>query len=246
MSIARTMAVLLALLGLAACAPVPGAYGGVYGDSYGRGHPSGLYGSGIYAGSIYGDPYDSHYPGALVRSVSERNAYERALTNARRQALRDAEVRRQQDRARRADRRHDRAERDLDQAKRDRRRAEWRDRRPVGSGPYDRDDFERRRALSDERRARMDRDRAARMERSQRGRLDRLSRADRIQDRIDRIDRMQRRNQARQPTDREVRRLRPHQGMSETRENFDNRARRAIQRSRGTGAPVGTFLRDSE
>lgn len=242
MSIARRLAVILALLGLAACAPVAGTYG----DRYGVAYPSGIYGSGIYAGSIYGDPYDSHYPGALVRSVAERNAYEQALSTARRQALRDAELRRQQDRARRADRRHDWADRDLDQAERDRRRAEWRDRRPVGSDPYDWADAERRRALFEERRARQDRDLAARLEERQRDRLDRLSRTDRIQDRMDRIERMQRRNRARQPTDREIRRLLPEKGVSETDENFENRARRAIERSRETGAPVGTFLRDSE
>ncbi len=197
----RRIALVLAPLALAACAP---GDGGAYGESYGRAYPVGAYGAGIGERLYRGDPeLDARDGGAVgpdvgrFRSRTEQDAYFEAIAAARRAALRDAELSRQQDRSRRAGRNKGWTGRDLDWAERELQQAEWRDRRPVGSGPYDRADTERRDALFDARRARDVYDRSARLTVWERARLDRLSRADRIQDRIDRLDRMQRRHEAR-------------------------------------------------
>jgi hypothetical protein len=251
-SIARRIALVLAPLALAACAPV---YDQGYGDAYGYGYPYGAYGGAVRDHLHPGYPYLGTYgagvysDGRTFRSAAERDAYLRAVAAARREALRDAEIWRQQDRYRRAHRDSDWSDRDVDWAERERRQAEWRDRRPVGSGPFDRAAAERRDALYDERRARFDHENALRRSERERARLDRLSRSDRIQDRIDRLDRMQRRHEARGAAtplreEAQVRQLRSERGVSESRENFENRARRAIEQSRETGVPVGAFMRE--
>jgi hypothetical protein len=162
-------------------------YGGAVADGLNPGYQE----SGVSGGGIPGDA------GRVFRSDAERDAYFDAVAAARRAALRDAELSRQQDRSLRAGLDQGEAARDLDWAERERRNAERLDLRPVGAGPFDRADIERREALFDETRALNDYERAARLTSSERARLDRLSRADRIQDRIDRLDRMQRRHEAR-------------------------------------------------
>lgn len=183
--IASRLALVLVPFGMAACAPV---YADPWGDSYGSGYyPDGFYGGSVLSDRIFGSYPDPFYTRRdSYRSAAERDAYYRSVTAAERRAIRQAELRRQQDRAERADRRRARIERERVAAERERRRAERLDRRPVGARVNDRRDIERREAVLEARRARREAAQAERRAQRAEDRLERARRAGRLEDRIDR------------------------------------------------------------